>query len=127
MISFCSFFRHEKDSNNEIVPRYSDRLVLDTAIRSRLGPGGNFLFCFYFICFSLETFLLEFFFLGILNHGEDCREAEDYLRKLQERSSRSNLSNNTEEQQQQLAKKAFANQVLYTSVQQAAFADLPWG
>ncbi|CAF5112035.1 unnamed protein product, partial [Rotaria sp. Silwood1] len=34
-----TILRHEQDSDKEIVPRFTDRLVLDRTIRSRLGPG----------------------------------------------------------------------------------------
>lgn len=38
---FSCFIRHEQGPNGEIVPRYSDRLVLDKILRGRLGPGGK--------------------------------------------------------------------------------------
>lgn len=33
-------FRHEQGPDGEVVPRFTDRLVVDRALRGRLGPGG---------------------------------------------------------------------------------------
>jgi hypothetical protein len=37
---FSFFFRHEQGPNNEIVPSFTERLVVDRSLRGRLGPGG---------------------------------------------------------------------------------------
>ena len=42
-ISFFFFFdRHEQGATGEVVPRFTDRLVIDRTLRGRLGPGGRF-------------------------------------------------------------------------------------
>ncbi|CAF1295446.1 unnamed protein product [Rotaria sp. Silwood1] len=92
-----TILRHEQDSDKEIVPRFTDRLVLDRTIRSRLGPGGT------------------------LNPGEDCKQAEDYLR---------NLTSNSKQQKSlkmnELHRNQLAHHFMCTSMQQAAFDEIPW-
>jgi hypothetical protein len=49
MSNILRFFRHDQDSKNGVVPRFTDRLVIDRSLRGRLGPGGEFLsFAFSF-------------------------------------------------------------------------------
>lgn len=102
-------FRHEQGSSNETLPRFTDRLVLDRSLRGRLGPGGT------------------------LNPEEDCKEAEIYLRNQGRSSAPSTLTYNPSGQQQQqsvsdqLKRDELARHFMYTSVQQAAFDEIPWG
>jgi hypothetical protein len=55
MFNFNS--RHEVGSNNETLPRFTDRLVLDRALRGRLGPGGKFFSFFHCLenSFSIDS------------------------------------------------------------------------
>ncbi|CAF1053580.1 unnamed protein product [Rotaria sordida] len=90
--------RHEQGLDNEIVPRFSDRLVLDQTIRNRLSFGDT------------------------LNSKEDC---------LRNQSLQSNLTYNRKQQQQglktnRLNRNELANHFIYTSMQQAAFDEIPW-
>jgi hypothetical protein len=99
-------FRHEQGSSNETLPRFTDRLVLDRSLRGRLGPGGT------------------------LNPEEDCKEAELYLRNQGRSSAPSTLTYSPNKQQpvsDQLKRDELARHFMYTSVQQAAFDEIPWG
>ncbi|CAF2788538.1 unnamed protein product [Rotaria sp. Silwood2] len=93
-----TILRHEQGPNNEIVPRFTDRLVLDQTIRNRLNSNCA------------------------LNRTEDCKQTDD---DLQNRSLQSNLTYNPK-QQQELNRNAIAHHFIYTSMQQAAFDEIPW-
>ena len=74
---------------------------------------------------SFQTFL----FSGTLNPDEDCKQAENYLRSRL--SSQPNLTYNPRKQQRlkmdQIKRDELARHYMYTSVQQAAFDEVPWG
>ncbi|CAF1580744.1 unnamed protein product [Rotaria magnacalcarata] len=103
-----TILRHEQGANGEIVPRFTDRLVIDRALRGRLGPGGT------------------------LNPEEDCREAENYLRSQGRLSAptTTTLTYNPNKQQlsvnEQLKRDEIARHYMYTSSQQAAYDEVPW-
>jgi hypothetical protein len=126
MSNILRFFRHDQDSKNGVVPRFTDRLVIDRSLRGRLGPGGKFL---SFLFPSKELFY--FHFKGTLNPEEDCKEAENYLRNQGRLSAPSTLTYNPSKQQQsvsdQTRRDELARHFMYTSVQQAAFDEVPWG
>lgn len=112
-------FRHEQGSNNEIVPRFTDRSVLNRTLRGRLGPGGMFLYfdlLFQFLCLS-----------GSLNPDEDTKQARDYLRTRGRLSSQPKLTNSPRIQQQRSITDELARHYMYTSTQQAAFDEVAWG
>lgn len=94
-------------SNNDVIPRFTDRLVLDRALRGRLGPGGT------------------------LNPDEDCKEAENYLRNHGPSSAPATLTYKPNKQEKSVADQTkrdeLARRFMYTSVQQAAFDEIPWG
>ncbi|CAF3267845.1 unnamed protein product [Rotaria socialis] len=103
-----TILRHEQGANGEIVPRFTDRLVIDRTLRGRLGPGGT------------------------LNPEEDCREAENYLRSQGRLSAPTTtpLTYNPNKQQlsvnEQLKRDETARHYMYTSSQQAAYDEVPW-
>jgi len=66
----------------------------------------------------------------MLNPDEDCKEAEKYLRNQGRLSAPSGLSYDPSKAPQtaeQAKRDELARQYMYTSVQQAAFDELPWG
>ncbi|CAF4255657.1 unnamed protein product [Rotaria sp. Silwood2] len=101
-----TILRHEQGPSGDIVPRFTDRLVLDRPLRGRLGPGGT------------------------LNPEEDCKEAENYLRSQGRLSAPATLTYDQSTQQQyassQLRRDELARHFMYTSAQQAAFDEVPW-
>ena len=119
----CS--RHEQGPNGEVVPRYADRLVLDGTLRGRLGPGGRLLLL------STRSVTPQSMFLGILNPDEDCRQAEAYLKHRARLSAPPMLTHNPSGQQRssndQQKRDELARHFTYTSVQQAAYDEVPWG
>ncbi len=68
---------------------------------------------------------------GTLNPEEDCKEAEKYLRSQGRASAPATLTYQPSKQDQsvaeQLKRDELARRFMYTSVQQAAFDELPWG
>ncbi|CAF1626279.1 unnamed protein product [Adineta ricciae] len=103
--SAVTMLRHDQGPTEEIVPRYTERLVTDRALRGRLGPGG------------------------VLIPEEDCREAEIYLRKLGRSSAPASLVQQSRLNQSgnQLSKRdELARRFMYTSTQQAAFDEVAW-
>ncbi|UJR36925.1 hypothetical protein I4U23_029637 [Adineta vaga] len=103
--SAITMLRHEQGPTEEIVPRFTERLVTDRVLRGRLGPGG--------------TLIPE----------EDCREAENYLRKIGRSSAPASLAQHSRLHQSgnQLSKRdELARRFMYTSTQQAAFDEVAW-
>lgn len=101
------FCRYQESSTNELIPRFTDRLVVDRSLRGRLGPGGT------------------------LNPDEDCKEAENYLRAHGRLSAPATLTYQPSNQGLSVGDQAkrdeLARRYMYTSIQQAAFDELPWG
>ena len=116
--------RHAQGPAGEVVPRFTDRLVIDRVLRGRLGPGGNT--DFFFI--DVHRSFLD---LGTLNPEEDCRQAEKYLRS-QGRSTAPASStyvprNHQHSVDDEMKRDALARRFMYTSTQQAAYDEVPWG
>ncbi|CAF3588534.1 unnamed protein product [Adineta steineri] len=99
-----TMLRHDQGPGGEVVPRFTERLVTDRALRGRLGPGG------------------------ILNPEEDCREAENYLRNIGRLSAPASLSHSRKhESGSHLSRRdELARRFMYTSTQQAAIDEVPW-
>lgn len=101
------FSRYQEGSTNELIPRFTDRLVVDRPLRGRLGPGG------------------------MLNPDEDCKQAENYLRSHGRLSAPATLTYQPSNQglsvADQMKRDELARRYMYTSTQQAAFDELPWG
>ncbi len=67
-----------------------------------------------FSLFFVPSFL-KFLFLGSLNLDEDCQQAKNYL------------TNTPRKQQNRSMTDKLAQHFMYTSAQQAAFDEVPWG
>ncbi len=80
---------------------------------------------------SILSFFKNKNFPGTLNPEEDCKEAELYLRNQGGLSAPATLTYNPSKQQQsvtdQLKRDELARRFMYTSIQQAAFDEVPWG
>ena len=81
--------------------------MVDRSLRGRLGPGGT------------------------LNPEEDCKEAENYIRAHGRPSTSAPLTYQPSSSGLSVADQAkrdeMARRFMYTSTQQAAYDEVPWG
>ena len=70
-------------------------------------------------------------YVGTLIAEEDCRQAENYLRNQGRLSAPATLTYDPSRHQRsvndELKRDELARHFMYTSVQQAAFDEVPWG